>query len=180
MKSKRKGIWAIFLPIAAFLFVLAYMEPTPGRHSWFTGLAGDWAIVIHGTGYEIGNSPTRDGTHVIWYWKYRRVNGPRGQHIKEVVRDVSLYGTDGVWIVARAGRRWVWINAQTGELYRATTTGEVERQAPPKVVALLASVEQARPSLRYKLEFLGLMALLVSFVVRRRQVKQPVTRTDAT
>ena len=172
------AVSVLFL-LAVGAALLSYFQPTPGRHSWFYELAGDWTLQVQGTEYDIGNMPDESGHFNLVRWiPVPGANDRKSETMKEEVRDIVRYASDGTWIVAETTAGWAWVNSETKEVYAARASDDLEKQAPAPVIQLLGSLHEPTPSERHLFVFLSgclTVAALCVLLIRRRQKRGTTT-----
>ena len=157
------GIGTLMVCSAIFLLTLSSREPVPGKHSWLTGLSGDWAVKIGQSGYEIGRSvsPYTPNAYEIFRWvPAMGKDGKMTEGLEPVFDGVLSYASDDIWILAQMQeQRWGWINCQTHQVSSVESEQEFQDKAPSEVKRLVKDMSIPSPSNRNVLFILGITLL---------------------
>lgn len=165
-ESYRRAIARVCPVLAAVALLLAFLQPTPGLHSWFHELSGDWSIRIQGTEYDIGPKPDKAGTFSIFRWiPVPASNGKDREMFHVDVSDVVRYASNEAWILAEKRRDWVWINSTTNELETVHKKDDLAAQAPVAVVQLLETLHKPKGSSRNLLILLSASLAAIGLLV---------------
>ncbi len=165
-RTKRgSGMLIVLVLCACSLFLLACLEPTPGRGDWFISLGGDWSTAIDYTGYEVGGTPNNFEGRSIFRWAWVTTSSGRKVYaMQEGCDSVVQCASDGLWILAqRSSDRWSWINSDTHEVAHAKSIKDLKEKAPSEVVRLIDDLQEPRSSHRILFIFLG-MCFVVAFL----------------
>ncbi len=152
---------------AAGATIAGRLEPLPGRGSWFTGLAGDWAVRIGETGYEIGNMPDQRGEFEVFRWKTVTKDGRvLGEAPEVVVGEVLRYAYEDPWIASETRHGQVLIDTSSGSVQ---LLGERGATIPSETRELFERAREPRPSHRDPLYALGMLCALAAGVTLWRR-----------
>ena len=169
----------ILLFVASVLFIWSFCEPAPGRHSWFTSLAGDWSVKIERTDFEIGNSPENRASYCIFTWKpHQRDNGDIIEVTDIILDDVVSYKAYNNGILAEVeGDDFFWIDAVSGVSSRIP-----EEEASSRYGVSLTEVRKEltapRASMLYPLRFVSALLVIIAiycFVSHKRSKRTAST-----
>jgi len=149
--------------MAAVFFILSWLQPAPGRRSWFTGLAGDPSVSIGNSDYEISRNPDETGLFTLWRWG--RDEKPQTERRIPVAKEVTLCAADRQVILVRTSTGWVWVDLRNGTSHVAKTEDDLRGQLPIESAGLVGRLAKPKSSNRYSMLALVFVCLVSALVV---------------
>ncbi|MCF7956257.1 MAG: hypothetical protein K9M75_10675 [Phycisphaerae bacterium] len=162
MKNKKVVFAIIFSACSLLSALFASQQPSTPKNSWFTELAGDWAIKIGQTDYYIGNSLDSDFPHAY------RIGVPilsptqdKGEKYvnKLLVDGITKYLFFNSWILTEGHKGWCLIDTNTGTYSQAPSVQELQNIVNEDVSSKAINMIVPHPSYRNRL-FLVAIALM--------------------
>lgn len=169
--------------MTAFILILvvlksAFHEPTPGIHSWFHELSGDWSLQISSSWFEVGNSLGYSNKYELF--RQTKSEGSNHYRLETIADGIDRISYNSEWVLAKMDNEWklsshttsetaaevfpkgwFWLDLHTGQRYWSLHDDDFKATAPEEVQLLEATLTKPRKSNRNAYLFLsGLLFLL--------------------